>query len=502
MKFFKHLLSLSILCALLLFPNCGDSDDPFTDDTNTDNNTTTILDADGDGVADADDPCPDTPRDEMVDENGCSDSQKDSDGDGVIDDLDNCPETTSGETVNTNGCSNEEYVYPNILLIIADDLGNDMLAGFNEYEINPLTPTLDSLRASGVSFTNVWSSPICSPTRAGLISGQYGFRTGVLHVGDLLDEATPSIQQKINEAIPETYAHGIIGKWHLSGQPTIMEHPYSFGLDYFAGVIGGSVGSYYEYPLIVNNERNRSYVYATEKFTTLASDWIKTQVQPWFLWMTHVAPHTPHEVPPEGTYSQSDVSDILGMYLASIESLDYYINQLISNMDQTTKENTLFIFMGDNGTDNNILRGYSALHGKGTLYEGGVRVPLIVSGPHISRKNATDASMIQSLDLPSLILDYIGISNTFEDSQSFLPLLNSSGTHREYLYSESVNPNNSVYAVKNLSHKLLVKNENEEFYDLQENLLENENLLNNELTDLQQTNYEALKSYVLDLKNE
>ena len=147
-----------------------------------------------------------------------------------------------------------------------------------------------------------------------------------------------------------------------------------------------------------------------------------------------------------GTYSQSDVSDPLGMYLASIESLDYYINQLLKGMDQMTKENTLLIFIGDNGTDNDILRGYSESHGKGTLYEGGVRVPLIISGSIVSRKNATDTSMIQSLDLTSFILDYIGISNTFEDSQSFLPLLNSPGTHREYLYSESVNRKNSVYA--------------------------------------------------------
>ena len=110
--------------------------------------------------------------------------------------------------------------------------------------------------------------------------------------------------------------------------------------------------------------------------------------------------------------------------------------------------------------------------------------------------------MIQSLDLTSFILDYIGISNTFKDSKSFLPLLISPGTHREYLYSESVNRKNSVFAVKNLTHKLLVKNENEEFYDLQKNLLENENLLDNELTDLQQTNYEALKSYLFDIKNE
>ena len=179
MNRFKHLLFLSILCSLVLFTNCGEeSEDPVEDgtthttDDSTDDDANTVLDADGDDVVNADDTCADTPSDEIVDENGCSDSQKDSDSDGVTDDLDNCPETASGETVNTNGCSDDVYVYPNILLIIADDLGNDMLAGFNEYEINPLTPTLDSLRASGISFTNVWSSPICSPTRAGLISGQ------------------------------------------------------------------------------------------------------------------------------------------------------------------------------------------------------------------------------------------------------------------------------------------------------------------------------------------
>ena len=220
---------LSILCSPVFFTNCGEeNEDPVANDTNTkddskDDDANTVLDADGDDVANANDMCTNTPSGEIVDENGCSDSQKDSDSDGVTDDLDSCPETTLEETVNSNGCSNDAYIHPNVLLIIADDLGNDMLAGFNDYEINPLTPTLDSLRASGISFTNVWSSPICSPTRAGLISGQYGFRTGVLNAGDKLDESTPSIQQKINEEIPGTYVHGVIGKWHLSGQPTVME---------------------------------------------------------------------------------------------------------------------------------------------------------------------------------------------------------------------------------------------------------------------------------------
>ena len=96
MKNIKHLLFLSILCSLVLFTNCGDSDDPVADDYNyntDDDDSTTVLDADGDGVADADDTCADTPSGETVDSSGCSDSQKDTDGDGVTDDVDTCADT-------------------------------------------------------------------------------------------------------------------------------------------------------------------------------------------------------------------------------------------------------------------------------------------------------------------------------------------------------------------------------------------------------------------------
>ena len=95
MKNIKHLLFLSILCSLVLFTNCGDSDDPLRmiQLTIQDDDSTTVLDADGDGVADADDTCADTPSGETVDSSGCSDSQKDTDGDGVTDDVDTCADT-------------------------------------------------------------------------------------------------------------------------------------------------------------------------------------------------------------------------------------------------------------------------------------------------------------------------------------------------------------------------------------------------------------------------
>jgi plastocyanin len=107
MKNIKHLLFLSILCSLVLFTNCSDSDDPVTDD-NIDDGSTTVLDGDGDGVVDNDDTCADTPSGQTVDSNGCADSQKDTDEDGVTDDLDTCADTPSGETADSSGCSDSQ----------------------------------------------------------------------------------------------------------------------------------------------------------------------------------------------------------------------------------------------------------------------------------------------------------------------------------------------------------------------------------------------------------
>jgi hypothetical protein len=111
MKPLKHLLFLSILCSLVLFTNCGeDSEDPVADTpTNTtDDDSNTVLDADGDGVADADDTCADTPSGETVDSSGCSGSQKDTDGDGVTDDFDTCADTPEGAEVDDDGCSDSQ----------------------------------------------------------------------------------------------------------------------------------------------------------------------------------------------------------------------------------------------------------------------------------------------------------------------------------------------------------------------------------------------------------
>ena len=134
---------------------------------------------------------------------------------------------------------------PNILLIIADDMGLDATPGYSVGTSKPTMPNLQDLMNSGVRFNNVWSNPVCTPTRATILTGKYGFRTNVINVGDVLSTSETSLHKVLNTNASE-YSHAVIGKWHLSSDPT---HPTAMGVDYFAGLLGGGVQSYTNWDL-------------------------------------------------------------------------------------------------------------------------------------------------------------------------------------------------------------------------------------------------------------
>ena len=144
---------------------------------------------------------------------------------------------SSNDEVSNSGDSNANEpsdpvntTKPNILLIIADDMGLDATPGFSIDTSKPNMPHLETLMNSGVRFENVWSSPVCTPTRATILTGRYGLRTNVINVGDVLSTNETSIFDLMNTNAPE-YSHAVIGKWHLSADPN---HPTSMGVDYFA----------------------------------------------------------------------------------------------------------------------------------------------------------------------------------------------------------------------------------------------------------------------------
>ena len=213
----------------------------------------------------------------------------------------------------------------NILLIIADDLGLDALNGYSEGSIKPNTPNLDDLAASGLVFNNFWTNSVCSPTRSTILTGKYGFSTGVRSQGDEISSSETSLQSYINQS--NEYATAIVGKWHLSGNRFSL-NPKDMGIDYYAGLYSGAVSDYYNWNLTEDGVVTTQTEYATTKFTDLAIDWVAAQTKPWFLWLAYNAPHTPFHAPPAAMHSQGALAtdqasinaDPMPYYMASIEA--------------------------------------------------------------------------------------------------------------------------------------------------------------------------------------
>jgi arylsulfatase A-like enzyme len=383
---------------------------------------------------------------------------------------------------------------PNILLIIADDLGKDAINGYTEGSIKPKTPNIDAIRNKGVVFNNFWVNPTCTPTRSSIITGKYGYRTGVKVVGDVLNSSEKVLQKYINENTNNAYATAVVGKWHLAGTNTNF-NPESFGIDYYAGVIRGAVTDYYQWQLTEDGTTTTETKYTTEKFTDLAINWVNAQTKPWFLWLAYNAPHTPFHIPPSTMHSQGNLpaytpgTNGLPYFMAAIEAMDYQIGRLLQNLPAVERANTIIIFMGDNGTPNKVAQSpYSSNKVKSTLYQGGINTPLFISGKGVSRTDV-DNQLITGTDLFSTIAAVAGVNVTeYYDSKSFKNALSESRTIRQYQYSEIKDGTNDFWAISNGIYKLIVSATGaKQLYFLTSDPYEGTNLLNGTLTSAQTT---------------
>jgi arylsulfatase B len=382
---------------------------------------------------------------------------------------------------------------PNILLIIADDLGKDAIKGYQEGSIKPNTPNIDVVRNSGLMFTNFWVNPTCTPTRSSIITGKYGYRTGVKGVGDMLSSSETVIQKYINDNTNSKYATAVVGKWHLSGNSTGF-NPESFGIDYYSGLIRGAVDDYYQWQLTEDGATRQQTTYITEKFTDLAIDWVNNQNKPWFLWLAYNAPHSPFHVPPSNMHNQGNLPpytigmDATPYFMASIEAMDYQIGRFLSSIPADEKENTIIIFMGDNGTTNLVAQNpYSSIKVKSTLYQGGINTPLFVSGKGVSR-TGIENQLLAGTDLFATIAQIAGINvNEYHDSKSFKSLFSQTSSIRNYQYSELKDGTNESWTISNGTYKLLIKNTGDEMYNLMNDPYENNNLLNGVLSATEQS---------------
>ncbi|MFI3306229.1 MAG: sulfatase-like hydrolase/transferase [Rikenellaceae bacterium] len=380
----------------------------------------------------------------------------------------------SVDAANEGSYDNEEeeestaLTSPNILFILIDDLGVDALNTYSGTTSQSVTrantPNIDKLAARGITFDNAWSSPLSAPTRASVITGKYGDKTGVM----ALNPELSTNEVTLHAALSKEYATSLIGKWHLTKDGV---NPELYGMDYFAGMTSesGVVDDYFAWNLTQNGVSTPCNDYATTKITDLTIEWISEQQKPWFCWVATIAPHAPYHLPPSYMHSQgelpSDEASIetnpLPYFLAMVESVDYEVGRLLESLDDETLENTTIILMGDNGTSRKVIQApYTTNRSKGTLFEGGVRVPLIVAGAEVSNQNSRSDILITATDIFATVMELSGEElPIYEDSYSFADVIRRGGTtQREYSFTE-VTINGSAYSntIRNQSYKLFTQ---------------------------------------------
>ncbi|MFK8057781.1 MAG: sulfatase-like hydrolase/transferase [Saprospiraceae bacterium] len=377
---------------------------------------------------------------------------------------------------------------PNVIVIVADDLGVDPLAAYHDAQRTATTPILDSLIAEGLLFENIFAPPKCTPSRAAMLSGKYGIKTGVTGTPGTLDTVHHSLFREVERLQPNVYANAVIGKWHLKS-PNDPNDPARHGVQHFDGVMDSGVSSYFNWQRTTNGIITTDTGYTTSVLTDEAINWIGNQNQPWLLWLAHPAPHTPIHVPPAELFTVSNTNNNLGKYIAMIEAMDTEIGRLLSSLTPSQKANTVVIFVGDNGTPSSVLQDYPQGHGKTTLYQGGVRVPFFISGAGVTRKGQRESALVHVADIFATVLALTGSTESpgTENSLNLVPYLDGTQVeNRIYNYSEIGRETPSGWAMRTVQYKLITFDDaTQEFYDLIADSLETTNLLVQGLTQAQ-----------------
>jgi len=376
---------------------------------------------------------------------------------------------------------------PNILLIISDDQGLDAAAQYSFGSDLPNTPTLNELANTGVVFDNAWATPSCVTTRATMLTGLHGVNSGVVETPGRIEIGTQILQQTIRDNT--NYSTAAFGKWHVGGVNSEDSHPNDLGVGHYAGNIRGNIAGYFDWDLTINGQTEATTDYHTSKITDLARDWIDEQNGPWFAWVAYAAPHSPFHLPPshlQTTDLPGGAADIASRereyFLAAMEALDTEVGRLLASLSQAERDNTLIIFTGDNGTPRSIIdtSAFDRTHSKGSLYQGGIGVPMFVSGAGVARIGERDNSLIASTDMYATIAEIAGVSTEAPvDSRSFVSTFTAANSGpRSFNYSENEGNASAGWTVRDARYKLIVfNNGTEELYDLQLDSDELTNLL-------------------------
>ena len=307
---------------------------------------------------------------------------------------------------------NQDDRPPNLVVIFTDDLGYGDVGAFGS--TRAATPHLDSMAAEGLKLTNFYAFPSCSPSRAALLTGCYPPRVGI---PDVIGPEGPdwTADRQYGLSLEETtvaevlkgagYATGMVGKWHLGHWPNIL--PFYQGFDSFYGLpYSNDMIPEQGYPDLLLYDQgtpvevNPNQRLLTKKYTERAVEFIDThQESPFFLYLAHSMPHVPLYT--SLAFADNHPDDL---FASVIEEIDWSVGQVLKALrERNLDDNTLVVFTSDNGPwlsyGNHAGSAGPFREGKGTTFEGGMRVPAIVWGPNMIKGGSTSDAVTSVMDI-------------------------------------------------------------------------------------------------------
>ncbi len=325
----------------------------------------------------------------------------------------------------------------NVLVIMLDDVGVDKLGMYGITD-GPPTPTLDALAAESLQFSNAWAAPTCSPTRAMALTGRLPHRHGTGQFINMNVEpyahptASIFLPTALAESRTEVWSNLALGKWHLAGEtvPRELAHPHDSGFERFFGSPGylneGSLDydGYFLWRKNVDGVAETVDVYNTTDTVNDALAHIPELPEPWFVWLSFNAAHTPYHIAPEELVTQALPLDPteFDLFDGMVEAMDTEMGRLFDGLGSDLLGRTTRIVIGDNGTSDLVAEVFDPSHAKGSVYEGGVRVPMWVSGPHVADPGRVVETPVLATDIFPTVLDLAGAPLQDDNLQLLLPL--------------------------------------------------------------------------------
>ncbi|MEY4054303.1 MAG: hypothetical protein RL034_1221 [Bacteroidota bacterium] len=331
---------------------------------------------------------------------------------------------------------------PNIIYILADDLGIDGLScyGADLYK----TPVIDKLAKEGIRYTNAYTAPLCGPSRALILTGRYAFRTGAVNQ-DMTGEMSPAVETMMPKILKQAgYTSAMIGKW---GQLPLG--PAEFGFDDYLRFFGSGV-------YISTDEKKQKYVlngqesilkdkeYMPDLMHTHVEEFLSKHTKdPFYLYYSLVHVHGEIIATPDTKPGTTEFKDL---YTDNINYMDKLVGKLLKTLDSLKlRDNTLIVFMGDNGTAGQAaaigtVNGKKIIGKKGTMQEGGSLVPLIANWPSTIKKGSVSKDLVDATDLIPTFAEIAGAplpTNNILDGKSFAyQLKGGKGSPRDWIFTE------------------------------------------------------------------